>query len=414
MVATVGPAHAQEEPAGEAIKGVLESIDNELREPVAGVTITAVLDGNVIGTAESAEDGSWLIAVPGPGVYAVELDVGSLPDGVALTDPDRVVLDNVTVRAGQDKTVRFQLGPGISAGVGDFDRFADLVVIGLKFGSIIALASIGLSLVFGVTQLVNFAHGELITMGAVLAFFFNASPVGPQWPLVLAAIPALVIAAGFGWAQETGLWRPLRRQGTGLVAMLVISIGLSLFLRHVILWLFDGRPRSYADYVIQDEWSIGPIDIVPKNVFIILAALVILGGVGLFLQRTKTGTAMRAVSDNVDLAESSGINVDQIILITWVVGTTLAALGGIFFGVTEGVQWDMGFRLLLFVFAAVVLGGLGTAYGAMLGAFIIGLAAEVSTFWVDVQYKNVIAYGLLIAMLLLRPQGLLGQRERIG
>lgn len=123
---------------------------------------------------------------------------------------------------------------------------------------------------------------------------------------------------------------------------------------------------------------------------------------------------MRAVSDNVDLAESSGINVERVILITWIVGTTLAALGGIFFGVTEGVQWDMGFRLLLFVFAAVVLGGLGTAYGAMLGAFIIGIATEVSTFWVDVQYKNVIAYALLILMLLWRPQGLLGQRERIG
>ncbi len=407
-----GPVFAQDE--GPSIVGVLESVENELREPVPGVTIIASLDGTVAGSAVSAEDGSWVISVPGPGTYEVELDVGTLPGGVALTDPDRPVLDNVRVREGQAKTVRFQLGPGISAQVGDLDRFLDLLVIGLKFGAIIALASIGLSLVFGVTQLVNFAHGELITLGAVLAFFFNASPLGPQWPLVFAAIPALALAAAFGWAQERGLWRPLRRRGTGLIAMLVISIGLSLFLRHVILWLYDGLPRSYSDYAIQREWSVGPLDIVPKNLVIILSALVILGAVGLFLQRTKTGTAMRAVSDNVDLAESSGIDVEHIILITWIVGTVLAALGGIFFGVTEGVQWDMGFRLLLFVFAAVVLGGLGTAYGAMLGAFIIGLASEVSTFWFDVQYKNVIAYGLLVVMLLLRPQGLLGQRERIG
>lgn len=412
IVAQAGPALAQEE--DEFISGVLESVDNEVREPVAGVTIVVTLDGAEVGTTQSDDGGSWIVAVPGAGTYAVALDVGTLPEGVALTDPDRAILDNVRVRDGQDKVVRFQLGPGISAGVGDLDRFLDLVVIGLKFGAIIALASIGLSLVFGVTQLVNFAHGELITLGAVLAFFFNVSPLGPEWPLVIAALPALALAAGLGWAQERGLWRPLRRRGTGLIAMLVISIGLSLVLRHVILWLFDGLPRSYTDYVIQQEWSLGPIDVVPKNVFIIVAALVILGGVGVFLQRTKTGTAMRAVSDNVDLAESSGINVEQVVLITWVVGTTLAALGGIFFGVTEGVSWDMGFRLLLFVFAAVVLGGLGTAYGAMLGAFVIGVATEVSTFWVDIQYKNVIAYALLIGMLLWRPQGLLGQRERIG
>ena len=126
------------------------------------------------------------------------------------------------------------------------------------------------------------------------------------------------------------------------------------------------------------------------------------------------GTAMRAVADNKDLAESSGINVDGVILTTWLVGGGLAAIGGIFFGVSEQIQFDMGFRLLLLIFAAVVLGGLGSAYGAMVGGFIVGLVVEVSTFWFDSEFKTAIGLGVLILMLLLRPQGILGSRERIG
>ncbi|MCP4226285.1 MAG: branched-chain amino acid ABC transporter permease [Actinomycetia bacterium] len=407
-----GTALSQE--AGEEIRGVLESIEGTERTLIAGVGISVSLDGTVVGSAVSNENGEWSVPVPGPGAYQVELDVSTLPEGVGLTLDGGERLPGVSVRAGQSKVVRFQLGSGIDVSTSTLDRFADLVVIGLKFGAIIALASIGLSLIFGVTGLVNFAHGELITLGAVVTFFFSVSPLGPQWHLVFAAIPALLLAALFGWAQEVGLWRPLRRRRTGLLAMLEISIGLSFLLRHVILAAFTGRPRSFADFVIQQEWSLGPIDVVPKNIFIIASAIIVLGGVGLFLQRTKMGTAMRAVSDNIDLAESSGINVEQVILATWIGGTTLAALGGIYFGVSETVQYDMGFRLLLFVFAAVVLGGLGTAYGAMLGGFVIGLATEVSTFWISIEFKNVVALGLLIAILLWRPQGLLGQKERIG
>ena len=123
---------------------------------------------------------------------------------------------------------------------------------------------------------------------------------------------------------------------------------------------------------------------------------------------------MRAVSDNPDLARSSGIDVDRVILVTWVVGAGLAALGGVFFGLSETVEWQMGFRLLLMVFAAVVLGGLGSPFGAMLGGFLVGVIVEMSTLFLSVEFKNVIALGALIIMLLFRPQGLLGQRERVG
>jgi branched-chain amino acid transport system permease protein len=126
------------------------------------------------------------------------------------------------------------------------------------------------------------------------------------------------------------------------------------------------------------------------------------------------GTAMRAVADNRDLAESSGIDVERVILVTWVVGAGLAGLGGVLQGASETVQWDMGFKLLLLIFAAVVLGGLGTAYGAMVGAFIVGVTVEMSTFWIDANVKNAVALGVLVIMLLVRPQGLLGTRERIG
>ena len=403
------PALAQ----GESIGGTLERIDGQERTPVSGVVISVELGGEAIGSATSDDTGRWDIAVPEAGTYLVRLDVDTLPEGVALTDPERFELSDVIVREGQNKTTRFNLGPGVVAdGGGSLSRFADVLVIGLKLGAVIAMASIGLSLIFGVTGLVNFAHGEMVTVGAVLAFFLHQSTV--RWPLVVAAIPAVAASGGFGWANEALLWRPLRRRGVGLIAMLVISIGLSFAIRNVVNILFGGEPRTYADYAIQQPIEILGVQTVPKNLVIIALSVVVLGLVGLFLQRTKTGTAMRAVADNRDLAESSGIDVDRVILITWVVGGGLAGLGGIMLGASETVQWDMGFKLLLLVFAAVVLGGLGTAFGAMLGAFIVGVAVETSTLWIDTDLKNGIALAVLVVMLLVKPQGLLGTKERIG
>lgn len=405
---------AQAQTADSSIKGTLEVIENDSRDPVEGVTISVAQDGGAVGTAVTAADGTWEVRVPGSGTYQVTLDVDSLPAGVAPTDPDRMTLPDVAVREGQTKTVRFNLGPGITSTVSDFERFKDLVVVGLKLGAIIALAAVGLSLVFGVTGLVNFAHGELVTFGAVAAFFLHASSAGPGWPLLVAAVPAIALTGAFGAANELGLWRPLRRRQTGRIAMLVISIGLSFAVRNIILIIFSGEPRTYEDYVIQQEWSILGISTPPKNLLVIASAVVILGGVGLFLQRTRAGVAVRAVADNKDLAEASGIDMNRVILITWTLGAGLAGMAGVFLGVSEKVQWDMGFKVLLLIFAAVVLGGLGTAFGAMLGGFVVGVAVEVSTFWIDTELKNAVALGVLVIMLLWRPQGLLGVRERVG
>jgi neutral amino acid transport system permease protein len=411
----LSPAAALAQEVTTSVGGTLEKIDGTEREPVEGATVIVFRDGVEVGRGASDAAGEWTVPVPEPGVHRVELDVASLPDGVAPTDPDRTVLPEVTIREGQRKVVRFQLGPGVTSTLGTWDRVSSLFVIGLKLGAIIALSAIGLSLVFGVTGLVNFAHGDLVTLGAVLAFWFNASHAGPGWHLLAAAIPAVVVTAAFGGLQELWLWRPLRRRRTGLVAMLVISIGLSFVIRYLILVAGNVRlPKPYTNYVIQGEVSFLGISTVPKNLIIIGLTIAVLVGVGLFLQRTKVGTAMRAVSDNSDLAESSGIDVQRVVLITWVMGAGLAALGGILFGVSEGVQWDMGFKLLLLIFAAVILGGLGTAFGAMVGGFVIGVAVEMSTLWVPVEFKTVIALAILVGMLLVRPQGLLGVRERIG
>lgn len=407
------PAAGAQDPE-QTIKGRLETIEGTDREPVEGVLITVQQDGTDIGSAISAGDGSWEIPVPAGGMYQVSLDVDTLPEGVAPTNVATMNLDDVVVRSGQNKTVRFNLGAGVVSTVSGFDRFKDLIIVGLKLGAIIALAAVGLSLVFGVTGLVNFAHGELITLGAVLAFFFHASGSGPGWPLLVAVVPGVLLTAGFGAANELALWKPLRRRQTGTVAMLVISIGLSFAVRNMILVVFSGAPRTYNDYVIQDEWSFLGFSTPPKNLLIIGTSLVMLGAVGLFLQRTRAGVAVRAVADNKDLAESSGIDVDRVILITWIMGAGLAGLSGVFLGVTERVQWDMGFKILLLIFAAVVLGGLGTAFGAMLGGFVVGLAVEISTFWISTELKNAVALAVLVIMLLWRPQGLLGSRERIG
>ncbi len=399
---------------GETIRGKLEKIDGEERTPVAGVTIEVELNMTPVGSAQSNAEGEWEIAVPGPDTYLVRLDVDTLPEGVALTDPDKFELPNVGVRENQNKTARFNLGPGLVSGVSTWTRVSSLFVVGLKLGAIIALASIGLSLIFGVTGLVNFAHGDLVTLGAVIAFWFNAADGGPGWHILLAAIPAILLVAAFGGAQEQWLWRPLRERGTGLVSMIVVSIGLSFVIRYLILVVFSGLPRPYRDYAIQGDIQILGITTVPKNLAIIGFTAVVLLIVGLFLTRTRLGTAMRAVADNTDLAESSGIDVQRVIRVTWIVGAGLAGMGGVMFGISEQVQWDMGFRLLLLSFAAVILGGLGTAFGAMVGGFIVGVAVEMSTLWIPVEFKTAVALGILIAMLLVRPQGLLGVKERIG
>ncbi|HET6562091.1 MAG TPA: carboxypeptidase regulatory-like domain-containing protein [Marmoricola sp.] len=426
-----GDASASEGAPAESLKGTLRGPDGK---PVAGVTITVAQDAEEVGSAETGSDGAWEVVLPGSGEYTVTVDVDTLPDKLQLRDRGGETLPGVAVRQGQQRTVIFPLiptsqqqqgdgagaesdsgdggGRAASGGPGFFDRFIQLFVEGIKFGAIIAITAVGLSLIFGTTRIINFAHGELVTIGALVAFWFSTDPM--QLPLVLAAVVAIVVGAASGGAMEAGIFRPMRQRGAGLIQLFIISIGVSLLIRHVILIIFGARRSQYRQYSLQSEWHLGPISITPRDVVVTALSVVVLLGVAFMLQRTRIGKAMRAISDNRDLAESSGIHVNRVVLIVWMVGGGLAGLGGVFYGLTTAVYWDMGFNLLLLMFAGVILGGLGSAYGAMVGSFVVGLVAQLSTLWFPLELQNAWALLALILVLIVRPQGILGRAERAG
>lgn len=380
---------------GEPVAAVRISV----ADPVAGAAYEAFSDG----------DGRWRVELP-PGSYTVTIDTATLPEGIALRDPDRTSLE-VRVLENASSAAIFALGDAAEAVSDTLRRFLQSSINGLKFGLIIGMTSVGLSLIFGTTGLVNFAHGDLVTIGAFVAYFLN---VGVGLPLLVAAPIAVAIGALIAGALDRGLWRPLRMRQSGLISMLVVSIGLAFVLRHIVLLFFGGSRLAYSDYSLQTAMRFGLVRIQPVELWVMGLSIAMLVGVGLMLTMTRLGKSMRAVADNRDLAESSGIDVQRVILSVWVLGGALTAVGGVFLGVIESVDYLMGFRLLLLMFAGVVLGGLGSAYGAMLGGLVVGFVSEVSTVWFSSQIKYVWALLVLIVILLVRPQGLLGRKERFG
>jgi neutral amino acid transport system permease protein len=196
--------------------------------------------------------------------------------------------------------------------------------------------------------------------------------------------------------------------------MLVISIGLSLLLRYAFLFQFGGRTRPFAQYAVQRAVDLGVVAVAPKDLASVGLSLTVLAAVAAMLQRSRVGKAMRAVADNRALAESSGIDVERVVSLVWVLGGGLAALGGILYGLTTQVSFQMGFQLLLLMFAGVILGGLGTAYGALVGSLVVGLFVQLSTLVISPDLKNVGALAILVLILLVRPQGILGQAGRGG
>ena len=273
------------------------------------------------------------------------------------------------------------------------------------------MGAIGLSLIFGTTGLTNFAHAEFLTGGAIAAYFFNVT-IGMN--LIPATLLAVAVGCLFGLAMDRGLWGPLRRRGTGLIAALVVSIGLALFLRFTFLYFFGGSSKSYAQYATQQPLNIGPITITPRDLVIIAISVIVLTVVGIGLQRTRIGKATRAVADNPSLAASSGIDVDRVISVVWIVGTGLAVLGGVFLALSQQVSYLLGFQILLLLFAGVTLGGIGTAFGALVGSLVIGVFTQMSTLFIPAELQNVGALLVLIVILVFRPQGILGRAERVG
>ena len=402
--------HASPEDEGPAISGTLtDEREAGNPQPVEGVEVT-VLDesGNEVGTATSDAQGTFSITVPDSGDYLVQVNVDTLPEGTFLRDPGDV--ENTVTITGFDVTVQFPIGPDTRDPTGLGNDIADRTTTGILFGLILALSALGLSMIFGTTGLTNFAHGELVTFGAMVALLLNTAGIH----IIPAAFMTVVICAFAGWFQDAFLWRQLRRRGTGLIAMMIVSIGMALFLRAMYQYIIGGTRRPYEQYVTAQPLEFGVITIPARDLAIAGVALVVLVAVSFALQTTRMGKAMRAVADNPPLAASSGINVDRVVSIVWIGGTALAGLGGILYTLIYQMDYQMGLRLLLMLFAAVILGGIGTIWGAMLGAMIVSLFTELSTLVLPAELKYTSALFVMILILLFRPQGILNRAQRVG
>ncbi|MBB4931040.1 branched-chain amino acid transport system permease protein [Lipingzhangella halophila] len=551
-----------------------ETLSGQISDPgssdggVEGIDITVTDDaGDEIGTATTDTEGAWEVDLPEPGTYTVVLDEDTIPDDLEGYEIAPGAEQEKSVREGQDQVTLFRFiepeepagdsedsdqdedelaeeeeaaeegaeAPDVDESAPFSHQVAQVATNGLVYGLVIAIASVGLSLIFGTTRMINFAHGDMVTFGALMAMLFstgagglgnsilgllvavalaigiglvlrNRVPPGvrlavqsgllvlgivgatlvgifggeaTEWRVSLlgnpglgsqaldiaaivlvpvavaaaalaagrllrgrvspdlvlplqgvvllvglaagvwlgavgAALIAVVLGAALAAGMERYIWQPLRLRNVVMIQLFIVSIGVALLLRHVLLVLFGGSRMSYPEYQVQDMVGLGPIALAPRSLGIMAIAVLVLVAVACMLQFTRVGKAMRAVSDNRDLAESSGIDVARITLYVWTLGGGLSALGGILAGVHQIVHWQMGFHLLLLMFAAVILGGLGTAYGAMVGGIAIGMVAMMSTLWFPHQLMQAWALAIMIIMLLVRPQGLLGRRERIG
>jgi branched-chain amino acid transport system permease protein len=232
--------------------------------------------------------------------------------------------------------------------------------------------------------------------------------------VIVSVVAAFAVSAAFGWVNDAALWHPLRRRGTGVIAMMIVSIGLSIFLRNVYQFFAGGDAKNYSQYSAVRPWELGPLLITSRDLIVIAVGMLVLVAATSLLQYTRLGKATRAVADNTALSAATGINVERVINLVWIAGAALAGLSGALLGVTQGFNYQTGFKILLLVFAAVVLGGLGTIWGAIVGAFIIGIFTELTTLFVPAEFKYVGALLVLIVVLLFRPQGLLGRAERVG
>ena len=298
---------------------------------------------------------------------------------------------------------------------------------GLLLGIIISVASVALSLLYGVTRIVNYAHGEITALGAIATLFFSSpldyrvlflekfSPLGLNFPI--SCFLAILVCGLFGGLLEVFLFRPLRKNDVGNIAVLVVTIGLSILVRHLYLLFATGKVQNFP-LELQRRQTYLFFDMTPRNFNVLIAGIIVMIIVGLLLTYTRLGKAMRAVRDSEELSSVSGINSDNIILITWVSSSMLAGLAGIFQATINDVRWNMGFLILLLIFAGTVLGGIGTSFGAMVGGLMIGIMVQVSVglpfMEGHTEAKNAVALAVMILILLFRPQGIFGKKERIS
>jgi neutral amino acid transport system permease protein len=405
VFAAAPSAHAAEDPSTFAytIAGTLQQDD----VPIPGVKITASQDGKSYGT-ESDEFGEWMIMVPTDGKWSVELDTATIPSEFSLSSKDGAV-GEADLTQTDFAAVLFKFGNQVV----EVQSFSDQLLIrlfaGLNFGLMLAIAAIGITLIYGTTGLNNFAHGEMVTLGALIMWLTYSFL---ELNVVVSGLISIAAVAAFGWGQDSLLWKPLRKRRLGLNQMMIVSIGFGIVARYVLLLTFGGDTKDVSGgaTIIQ----LGPIFTSDVTLVSIAISIVCLAAVAYFLTRTRIGKAARAVSDNASLAASTGIDVERIIRIIWIFAAALTGLAGALYGLQFQANWSLGYDILLLLFASVTLGGLGTSLGAAIGALIIGLVVEVGTLFIPSELKYVSGLVILIVILIVRPQGVLGKKQRIG
>ncbi len=282
--------------------------------------------------------------------------------------------------------------------------YLQLVLNGIIAGSTYAMFAVGLTMVYGIFRFINFAHGELIAWSAYLTLLFIKPPF--SFSIICAAIPALLITIALCLAQDRFVYHPLRSGSR--VALLIASIGLSYLLRNAIRLIWGSDLMTYGQAPARGISFPGGVSITMTQITIMGATLFFLGFLYVLLTRTILGKSLRAVSDNMELAEIMGINMKHVRWTVWSLSAVFAGVGGILLALDANLEPLMGLTNLIKAFAAVLLGGLGNVWGALLGALFIGIAENVGVAFFSPGYKDFISYGLIILLLLFRPRGIFG------
>ncbi len=303
------------------------------------------------------------------------------------------------------------------------DIFLQQIINGLTLGSVYAVVALGYTMVYGIIQLINFAHGEVVMIGAMVAFSVITALAGTALPPVLIVLAGILVAIPVcmlvGYAMERIAYRPLR--GAPRLAPLITAIGISIILQHVALLVWSRNPLAFPQIIPLVSFDIGGAIITGVQIAIILTSVLMMGGLTLMVYRTKLGIAMRATSQNPQVAGLMGIDIDRIIAFTFIVGAALGAVAGVMVGTYYGIaHYSMGSLLGLKAFSAAVLGGIGNLAGAMLGGILLGIVEALGAGYIGdltnnvfgSNYQDVFAFLVLIAVLVFRPSGLLG--ERVG
>lgn len=291
-----------------------------------------------------------------------------------------------------------------------WEDFGQTTIHGLVSGAYFALGAAGLTLVFGVLKLVNFAHGEFLTFGAYMVIVGGTLL---ELPFAARLVFAVLATAALGVLLELTIWRPMRRKGAGVFQLLLMALGLAFVIRNTIQ-LFAGTDVRRMGSNVTASVGLGPLHIGRTELWATLLAFSTLLALALLLRYTRLGKQIRALSDNPDLAETTGIDTERIVLVTWLVAGGLAGLAGVVYGASVGVVTpNLGFGIVLSLFASVIVGGIGNAYGALAGGILIGLAQEWSTLVLPTNIKVAVGFGVMILVLILRPQGIFGRARSL-